>query len=111
MKTAAEAIKLADAIRVALRQPPGTGTRIPIQPEDLELIETGLRAFAQPFQNAGGPTEEQKSVIREAMTDFISKLIGMKPPHDREAWPPEHLRALDQFTDRVWILLRPHKPS
>lgn len=111
MKNAADAIKLADAIRKALRRPPGTGTRIDIQPEDLELIETGLRAFAQPYQNAeGGPTGEQKSAIREAMTDFVSALTGFKPPHDREAFPPEHLAALDRFTDKVWTLLRPQKP-
>lgn len=41
------------------------------------------------------PSERQKGMIREAMTDFMAAITGMKPPAEAESFPPEIAIAME----------------
>lgn len=52
------------------------------------------------------PSEAQKTAIREAVTLFIATITGFRPPHEREAFPPEVWAAMDMLTMKIWKELR-----
>jgi hypothetical protein len=76
------------------------------KPTQIHMLAEEYAARTRTDDLEVGPTEEQKTIIREAVTLFISTIIGMKPPHDRESFPPEIYASMDMLTEKIWKALR-----